>query len=215
MKLFCDACQRLLPPAAWTVEDGALRLTCAGCGATAVVEPAGGAGGTPEVRGFGTPGVTPREAVALTERVTPLVSEASTEGVILPDADAATGRVTPGVAAPDTPGGWLDAEWSALETRWDDAEAHRKLLARAEALGDLAALGRRYKARLDAAPADAAALHARDELLRRATARLLVAPPRAAPGGARIKNVVAATVLLTAVGLLVVLLVKLVHPGAP
>ena len=36
MKLLCDACHRLLPPASWEVENGTLRITCAGCGTTAV-----------------------------------------------------------------------------------------------------------------------------------------------------------------------------------
>lgn len=205
MKLLCDACQRLLPPASWTVEDGALHVVCAGCGATAV---AGGPG--PAVRAPITARVTPPVEAAVTASVTPAVEVPVTPGgTPLVSVPATAGEpVAPGST-------WLDGEWAALEGAWDDPEAHRRLLARAEALGDLAALGRRYKARLDAAPADAAAARARDELLKRATARLLVAPGPP-PGGANAKNVVLATVLLTAVGLLAVLLVKLVQTaGAP
>ncbi len=186
MKLLCDACSRLLPPASWAVSDGALHLTCAGCGATAVLRA--------EVDVASTPGVPPPVIVADTVRAPPPVAAAYTSG------------------EPS----WLDAEWAALEARWDDPDAHRRILDRAEAAGDVASLGRRYKERLDRAPGDAIAVRARDELLKRATVRLMVARPPAPKGGVTAKNVVAATVLLTGLGLLVILLLQLVLPaGAP
>lgn len=217
MKVLCDACHRLLPPASWAVVDGALHVRCAGCG-EAVVLPAAGErtpGETPAVSVAGTPGEPPAVAAAPAVRETAPVAGAETAGESPPPAVARAGEGPPAGPERETPtrdrpegSSWLDGEWTSLESRWDDPDAHRRLLDRAAALDDLAALGRRYKERLDAHPGDAMAARARDELLKRATARLLVAPSRPAASRVSGKNVLVAAALLTLAGLLVLWLLQ-------
>jgi hypothetical protein len=84
----------------------------------------------------------------------------------------------------------VEAAWAEVRGRWEDDAAHRAFLERCCDLPGLTEAGRRYKAALDAAPADPVARRWRDEIVKRAT---LVAmsqlprtrPPRALTRGAR------------------------------
>lgn len=69
--------------------------------------------------------------------------------------------------------------WADVERAWLDEGRHRAYVARFQDLEGLAVAGRRYRAVLAARPRDALALTFRDEILRRATALGLAAPPRA------------------------------------
>lgn len=95
------------------------------------------------------------------------------------DAAASVGPAPPGPgAASDAPADEEEA-WSALVAAWDDEAAHRAFLSRCGDLEGLARAGARYREVLAARPGDAAALRARDEILRRATALGLAEMPRA------------------------------------
>jgi hypothetical protein len=79
----------------------------------------------------------------------------------------------------------LDRAWRELLKRWEDPAAHDKLLARAQAEEALPQVARMYQIRLARNEADAMALRAREELLRRVTvsASAAVKPPGGAPAG--------------------------------
>lgn len=72
-----------------------------------------------------------------------------------------------------------EAAWSALVAAWGDEAAHRAFLGRSLDLEGLARAGARYREALAVRPGDAAALCARDEILRRATALGLAELPQA------------------------------------
>jgi hypothetical protein len=71
-----------------------------------------------------------------------------------------------------------EAAWAEVRTRWQDEEAHRAYLGRANSLDDLAQVGRRYKEALDRSPGDPVALRWRDEVIRRASIQALSQIPR-------------------------------------
>jgi len=71
-----------------------------------------------------------------------------------------------------------DAAWAALEQRWEDAGAHRALLAACADLDALADVGRRYRAVLEARPQDRMAQEMKAEILKRATVIGLSQLPR-------------------------------------
>lgn len=71
-----------------------------------------------------------------------------------------------------------DAAWAALEQRWEDASAHRALLAACADLDALAAVGRRYRAVLESRPQDRMAQEMKAEILKRATVMGLSQLPR-------------------------------------
>jgi hypothetical protein len=71
-----------------------------------------------------------------------------------------------------------DAAWAQVLASWDDEAGHRAFLDRARDLDGLAAVGRRYKAALDAAPGDPVALRWRDEVVKRAMVMAFAALPR-------------------------------------
>jgi hypothetical protein len=75
----------------------------------------------------------------------------------------------------------VEAAWTEVRARWGDEAAHRAFLDRFGDLDGLAEVGRRYKAALDARPADDVALRWRDEVLKRATALALAQVPRTRP----------------------------------
>ncbi|GEJ57653.1 hypothetical protein [Anaeromyxobacter diazotrophicus] len=75
----------------------------------------------------------------------------------------------------------VDAAWAEVRARWEDEAAHRAFLDRHPDLEGLAEAGRRYKAALDAAPADPVAARWRDEIVRRATVVALSQLPRTKP----------------------------------
>ncbi|WP_164017497.1 hypothetical protein [Pyxidicoccus trucidator] len=67
------------------------------------------------------------------------------------------------------PSSVLAEAWRALAARWDDWEAHDRLMTLAMGRGELAMLGRLYRLWLARAPEDAMAQRGRDEVVRRAT----------------------------------------------
>lgn len=75
----------------------------------------------------------------------------------------------------------LDTAWAEVRARWEDEGAHRAFLDAVRDLGALAEVGRRYRAALEATPADPVAARWRDEVVRRATALALAQPPCTAP----------------------------------
>lgn len=91
--------------------------------------------------------------------------------------------------------------WRALAARWEDWDAHDRLMTLAVGRGELAMAGRLYRIRLARVPDDAVARRGRDEVVRRAT---LVVPssvePAESPGVFRRLKTVA-----LGVGFLVVL----------
>jgi hypothetical protein len=64
----------------------------------------------------------------------------------------------------------MRAAWLAVLERWDDRDAHDRLLSMAVGRGELAVAGRLYRIRLAQAPEDLYAQRGRDEVLRLATA---------------------------------------------
>ncbi|WP_426755318.1 hypothetical protein [Myxococcus sp. Y35] len=74
----------------------------------------------------------------------------------------------------------MDA-WRNLAARWDDWDAHDRLMTLAVGRGELAMVGRLYRIRLARVPHDTFAQRGRDEVVRRAT---LVVPSSAEPSGA-------------------------------
>jgi len=82
--------------------------------------------------------------------------------------------------SPALPSGEEDA-WAALAASWSDQGLHRAFLARFADLEGLARAGARYREVLATRPSDPAALRARDEILKRATALGLAVMPRTEP----------------------------------
>lgn len=72
----------------------------------------------------------------------------------------------------------LKGAWRSLAERWEEWEAHDRLLTLAMGRGELASAGRLYRVRLARAPDDAVAHRAREEVVRRAT---LVVPTEVEP----------------------------------
>jgi len=74
-----------------------------------------------------------------------------------------------------------EAAWAELTGRWDDPAAHRALLAACGDLEALAEVGRRYRAVLEARPADPMAQQMKAEILKRAAVIGLAQLPRTRP----------------------------------
>jgi uncharacterized Zn finger protein (UPF0148 family) len=75
----------------------------------------------------------------------------------------------------------LRAAWLSVLERWDDRDAHDRLLSLAVGQGELAAAGRLYRIRLAQAPDDVYAQRGRDEVLRLATASQAAFKPTPTP----------------------------------
>jgi hypothetical protein len=75
----------------------------------------------------------------------------------------------------------LRAAWLSVLERWDDRDAHDRLLSLAVGQGELAAVGRLYRIRLAQAPDDVYAQRGRDEVLRLATASQAAFKPTPTP----------------------------------
>jgi hypothetical protein len=131
-----------------------VRILCDACGALS------------EARLVGRPGGAVLICAAC-GRETPVAAEPPPAGA----------PVAPG-PAPDAPAD-EEAAWAALLGAWGDEDAHRAFLSRCGDLEALARAGARYREVLAARPGDAAALRARDEVLRRAAALGLSELPRA------------------------------------
>lgn len=71
---------------------------------------------------------------------------------------------------------WLASQWALVWDEWDSAEHHHRLLSCAEREDALWALGRLYRIRLLWSPEDPTATRACADLVRRASASLLMRP---------------------------------------
>jgi hypothetical protein len=90
----------------------------------------------------------------------------------------------------------LRAAWLSVLERWDDRDAHDRLLSLAMGQGELAAAGRLYRIRLAQAPDDVYAQRGRDEVLRLATASQAAFKPTPPQGTSRAQVVVGVVLFL-------------------
>lgn len=200
MRYLCDACERLAPPAAFRVELGVLVMTCARCGQEsrarpeeALVAAVAQQPSEPEVasalppRGTTGPSLKVvtlrpseervREAAALARSEDPLAvppgfcpkciavrkegaSSCASCGLVYANFDPREHELSEP----------LRAAWLSVLERWDDRDAHDRLLSLAVGRGELAMAGRLYRIRLAQAPDDLYAQRGRDEVVRLATA---------------------------------------------
>jgi hypothetical protein len=199
MRFLCDACERLAPPAAFRVELGVLVMTCARCGQESRARPeealAAAVARTeaPEA----APTLPPRGTTAPSLKV---VALRPSEGQVREAAELARSgepfAVPPGFCpkciAVRKEGAEscascglvysnfdprehelsepLRAAWLSVLERWDDRDAHDRLLSLAMGRNELAMAGRLYRIRLAQAPDDLYAQRGRDEVVRLATA---------------------------------------------
>ena len=225
MRYLCDACERLAPPAAFRVEVGVLVMTCARCGQESRARPeealvaavaetrAESAQPIPAPRSNTSPALKVvtlrpseervREAAALARSEDPFavppgfcpkcisVRKEGAEscapcGLVYANFDPNEQRLSEE----------LSAAWLSVLERWDDRDAHDRLVALALGRGELAAVGRLYRIRLAQAPDDVYAQRGRDEVVRLATASQAAFKPTAPPGTSRTQVVVGAILFL-------------------
>lgn len=223
MRYLCDACERLAPPAAFRVELGVLVMTCARCGQESRARPeeALAAAVTQEAQASNEQPLPPRSSTAPALKVVTLrpseeqVREAaalarSEDPFAVPEgfcpkciaarkegaeACASCGLVyanfNPEEQRPSEP---LRAAWLAVLERWDDRDAHDRLVSLAVGRGELAMAGRLYRIRLAQAPEDLYAQRGRDEVVRLASASP-VALSRTLAAGPTMRTQVVAGVL--------------------
>ncbi|AKU93038.1 hypothetical protein [Vulgatibacter incomptus] len=159
MKILCEACNRLGPPSAWSVDGNFLRLRCGGCGGEQAVR------GEPTAPRGAPAGAGPTRGAAATPEFPSLYSAGEGEQDPVPPIDAAPSE------------DWLERGWARVLTCWNDPAAHEALVAEAAARGSFAELGGLYRRVIETRPTDERALAAREEILRRATAHLMVTLP--------------------------------------
>jgi hypothetical protein len=226
MRYLCDACERLAPPAAFRVELGVLVMTCARCGqesrarpeealVAAVAEtradpsepqalaPRSNTSPALKVVTLRPSEERVREAAALARSEDPFAVPAGfcpkcisvrKEGA---ESCAACGLVyanfDPDEQRLSEP---LRTAWLSVLERWDDRDAHDRLVSLAVGRGELAAAGRLYRIRLAQAPDDLYAQRGRDEVVRVASASQVAfkAPPQ--PASSNKAQAVAAVILL-------------------
>lgn len=196
MRFLCDGCERLVPPAGFRVELNTLVLTCARCGeetrgraeevaAAALAEASRGesAAEPPPPPRASVPslkvvtlrpsGEQVREAAELARSEDPFaVPEGFCPKCIAQRRDEAPACVACGlifanfVPAEHRPSEPLRQAWLGVLSRWDDRDAHDRLLSLAMGRGELAQAGRLYRIRLAQAPEDLYAQRGRDEVVR-------------------------------------------------
>jgi hypothetical protein len=219
MRYLCDSCERLAPPAAFRVEMGVLVMTCARCGQESRARPeealvaavaesqAEASQQSPPPRSGTAPALKVvtlrpseeriREAAALARSEDPFavpdgfcpkcisvrkegVESCAACGLVYAYFDAGEQRATDS----------LRAAWLSVLERWDDRDAHDRLLSLAVGQGELAAAGRLYRIRLAQAPDDVYAQRGRDEVVRLATASQAAFKPMSTPATSRAQVVV-------------------------
>jgi hypothetical protein len=200
VKYLCDACDRLVEPAFFALDDAELSLTCSRCGAETraqnarvTAEPVAARQGSSS-----SPAASPASAPA---RVVPIhavppptfggddpfaVPDGRCPKCVAPRPESAQACNQCGlVFANHVPSEQqLSAElaeaWRALAASWGDPEAHDLALSGATARGELAAMGRLYRIRLARQPMDPIAQRGRDEVLRLAASTAPLASMRPA-----------------------------------
>jgi hypothetical protein len=224
MRYLCDACERLAPPAAFRVELGVLVMTCARCGQESRARPeealvaavaqtsAEASQPTPAPRSTPAPALKVvalrpseervREAAALARSEDPFAvpggfcpkcisvrkegaESCSACGLVYANFDPDEQRLTEP----------LRAAWLAVLERWDDRDAHDRLVSLAVGRGELAAAGRLYRIRLAQAPDDLYAQRGRDEVVRLASASPVAFTPTPVPGTSPKAQLVAGVIL--------------------
>jgi hypothetical protein len=225
MRYLCDGCERLAPPAAFRVELGVLVMTCARCGQESRARPeealaaavaqssAGEAAPAPPHRSTTAPSLKVvalrpseeqvREAAALARSEDPFAVPAgfcpkciavrkeggescAACGLIYSNFDPAEHQISEP----------LRAAWLSVLERWDDRDAHDRLLSLAVGRGELAMAGRLYRIRLAQAPEDLYAQRGRDEVVRLASASPGGFSPIPAPSTSSRTQLLAAVILL-------------------
>ncbi len=235
MRYLCDACERLVPPAAFRVELGVLVVTCARCGQDSRARPeealvaAVAQTGMPE----GSQGPAPRSGPAPALKVVALrPSEEQVRGAAAlarsGDPFAVPSGFCPKCVAVRKEGAVacascglvyanfnpteqqisepLRAAWLSVLERWDDRDAHDRLVSLAVGRGEMPMAGRLYRIRLAQVPDDLYAQRGRDEVVRLAAASS-VAFKRQAVGSSPKAQLLAAVLfflLVVVVGLLLV-----------
>jgi hypothetical protein len=99
----------------------------------------------------------------------------------------------------------LRSAWLTVLERWDDRDAHDRLLSLAVGRGELAMAGRLYRIRLAQAPEDLYAQRGRDEVVRLATASPVTftpTPAHAQSGKAQLVAGLIFIIILLVVGML-------------
>lgn len=214
MRFLCDACERLAPPAAFRVELGVLVMTCARCGQESRARPeealvAAVAESNTEASSLALPprgntvpslkvvALRPseeqvREAAAMARSEDPFAvppgfcpkciavrkegaPACASCGLVYANFDASEHQLSEP----------LRAAWLSVLERWDDRDAHDRLLSLAVGRGELAMAGRLYRIRLAQAPEDLYAQRGRDEVVRLATASPVAFTPTPAPASNR------------------------------
>lgn len=225
MRYLCDSCERLAPPAAFRVEMGVLVMTCARCGQESRARPEEAlvAAVAQTQAEASQPASAPRsntvpalkvvtlrpseeqvrEAAALARSEDPFAAppgfcpkcisvrkegaeSCASCGLVYALFDASEQRVSEP----------LRAAWLSVLERWDDRDAHDRLLSLAVGQGELASAGRLYRIRLAQAPEDVYAQRGRDEVLRLATASQAAFKPTPATGTSRTQVVVGVILFL-------------------
>lgn len=224
MRYLCDACERLAPPAAFRVELNVLVLSCARCGQETRARPeealvaAVAEAQAESSQGASAPrtGTAPalkvvalrpseervREAAALARSEDPFavppgfcpkcisVRKEGAEscaacGLVYANFDPREQRLSEE----------LKSAWLSVLERWDDRDAHDRLVALALGRGELAAAGRLYRIRLAQAPDDLYAQRGRDEVVRVAAASPVTFKAESAPVTSNKAQVVVAVLL--------------------
>ncbi|WP_224361673.1 hypothetical protein [Hyalangium versicolor] len=226
MRYLCDACERLAPPAAFRVELGVLVMTCARCGqesrarpeealAAAVAQTSAEQASppVPAPRTTAAPALKVvalrpsegqvREAAELARSGDPFAVPAgfcpkciaarredaaacASCGLVYANFDPVEQQVTEP----------LRAAWLSVLERWDDRDAHDRLLSLAVGRGELAMAGRLYRIRLAQAPEDLYAQRGRDEVVRLASASPVSLRQSATPATSSRGQLLVALILL-------------------
>lgn len=229
MRYLCDACERLAPPAAFRVELSVLVITCARCGqetrarpeealvaavAETQAEPLSAA---PAPRTSTAPALKVvalrpseervREAAALARSEDPFaVPEGFCPKCISARKEGAESCASCGLVYSNFDpqeqrlSEELKTSWLSVLERWDDRDAHDRLVALALGRGELAAAGRLYRIRLAQAPDDLYAQRGRDEVVRVAAASPVAFKDAPAPASSnKMQTVVTVLLFITLV----------------
>ncbi|MDC0712993.1 hypothetical protein POL68_31315 [Stigmatella sp. ncwal1] len=209
MRFLCDVCERLAPPAAFRVELGVLVMTCARCGKESRARPEEAlvVAVTQESESVASvqQRLTPVPALKVVtlrpsdEQVRGAAAMARSEDpfAVPPgfcpkciavrragaESCAACGLVYANFSPEEQrPSEDLQAAWLSVLGRWDDRDAHDRLLSLAVGRGELAMAGRLYRIRLAQAPEDLYAQRGRDEVVRLASASPVAFAPTSPAG---------------------------------
>ncbi|MFL5320084.1 MAG: hypothetical protein ACJ790_10555 [Myxococcaceae bacterium] len=191
MKVLCVSCDRLAEMGSYRVDAGVLVITCARCGAEmravdapaqsvhAAMEPgAGMASPSPKLVVLRRVEDDPAQQAAIAANVAdPFTApEGRCPKCIAPKRpDASTCHqcgltfvnFVPSEVKPPAP---IDKLWRDLLSKWDDSQAHDRIIAAAVSQSALPSIGRLYQIRCAVSPDDPQARRGRDEVVRLAMA---------------------------------------------